>query len=465
MVATAQLLAFVGIMVVASGTIYKFDATHYDTQDVITRDVAVIGGGSSGTYAAVNLQALGQSVILIEKEAVLGGHVNTYTDPTTGVTVDYGVQAFWNSTTTWGYFKLLGIPGEAYSIAPLTNAIYDFATGTPLTVTIANNFTTYAEQLDKYPYLAYSWNLPVTVPEDLLLPFQTFVAKYNLSNLAYTAYFYSQGLTNFLQQLTINVFKMFDSTLLSGLAGHDVVPPNHNNKLIFEKGLDRLGSSNVLLSSTILATKRAADETGVLLVAKTPTGNKLIAVSKLVISIPPLLENMRSFDLNEKEESIFSQWTYSSYYTMLVKSTGLPSGYRFMNANSSTATYNIPQLPAPYQITESRIPGLWYAWYGSPSPLTQDEVQTDVANIIKRLRQATAPNDSSRPSPEFVEFRSHTPFKLEVSEQALQSGFYNRLNSLQGERHTWYTGAAFISQASGILWNYTHSLLPGIIGN
>jgi hypothetical protein len=464
MVSTARLLAFAGLTIVASGTVYNFDATHYDGRDIITRDVAVIGGGSSGTYAAVNLQDLGHSVVLIEKEAVLGGHVNTYTDPTTRITVDYGVQAFWNSTTTWNYFKLLGISGEAYSIAPLTNAFYDFATGTPLTLTTANNFTAYAEQLDKYPYLANSWNLPDSIPEDLVLPFQTFVAKYNLSNLAYTVYFYSQGLTNFLQQLTINVFKMFDSTLLSGLAGHDVVPPDHNNKLIFEKGFDRLGSSNVLLSSTILAARRPVNETGVRLVAKTPTGNKLIAVSKLVISIPPLLENMRPFDLNEKEESIFSQWTYSCYYTMLVNNTGLPSGYRFMNANSSTATHNIPGLPAPYQITESRIPGLWYVWYGSPILLIQDEVQADVVNIIMRLQKATASNGSPHPFPQFVEFRSHTPFKLEVSEEALQSGFYNQLNSLQGERHTWYTGAAFISQASGILWNYTHSLLPDISG-
>lgn len=460
----APFLAFAGITIVASGTVYPFDVTQYDAQDVIVRDVAVIGGGSSGTYGAVNLHAKGQSVVLIEKEAVLGGHVNTYTDPTTGVTVDYGVQVFWNSTTTWDYFRLLGISGEAFSIAPLTNAFYDFATGNPLAVTMTDNFTAYAEQLDKYPYLANSWDLPDPVPEDLVLPFHDFVAKYNLSSAAYTVYFYSQGLTNFLQQLTINVFKMFDSTFLSGLAGHDVVPPNHNNKVIFENALARLGSSNVLLSSTILAAKRPVDGAGVLLVAKTPAGNKLIMASKLLISIPPLLENMRPFDLHDQDESLFSQWTYSSYYTMLVKNTGLPSGYRLMNANSSMATFNIPDLPAPYQITESRIPGLWYVWYGSPSPLSQDAVQADVTDIIIRLQQAMG-TDPARPSPEFVEFRSHTPFKLEVSREALESGFYNRLHSLQGQRHTWYTGAAFVSQASGILWNYTHSLLPDIIGN
>jgi hypothetical protein len=363
-------------------------------------------------------------VVLVEKEAVLGGHINTYTDDRTGVTVDYGVQAFWNSSTTWGNFKLLGISGEAYSITPLTNAFYGFATGTSLMVPASTNFTVCAEQFDKYAYLAYSWDLPSPVPDDLLLPFQSFITKYNLASVAFNVYFYSQGLTNFLQQLSINAFKMFDSTLFSGLAGHEVVPPpNNNNKLIFEKGLGTIGTSNVLLSSTIIAANRPINGSGVRLVAKTPTGNKVIMASKLLISIPPFLGNMSPFDLNDREKSIFSPWSYSSYFTMLVNNTGLPSGYRLMNANSSTVTNNIPELPAPYQITEYRIPVLWYVWYGSPSPLTQDEVQADVTKVIMRIQQAIAANSSSHPTPEFVEFRSHTLFKLEVSKQALESGF------------------------------------------
>lgn len=74
-----------------------FDAQNYPSGDVITRDVAVIGGGATGTYGAVKLRDAGKSVVLVEKEGLLGGHVNSYTDPSTGVSIDYGVQAFWNS--------------------------------------------------------------------------------------------------------------------------------------------------------------------------------------------------------------------------------------------------------------------------------------------------------------------------------------------------------------------------------
>jgi heterodisulfide reductase subunit A-like polyferredoxin len=43
------------------------------TREWIEKDVCIIGGGASGTYAAVRLQQMGVDVALIEKEAKLGG--------------------------------------------------------------------------------------------------------------------------------------------------------------------------------------------------------------------------------------------------------------------------------------------------------------------------------------------------------------------------------------------------------
>ncbi|KAH1614538.1 hypothetical protein KXX21_001424 [Aspergillus fumigatus] len=65
--------------------------------NVIYRDVAVIGGGAAGTYAAIQLGDLGQSVVLIEKKTVLGGQTEAYKDPTTGNIIDYGVENFQNT--------------------------------------------------------------------------------------------------------------------------------------------------------------------------------------------------------------------------------------------------------------------------------------------------------------------------------------------------------------------------------
>ena len=59
------------------------DATSYQnfaSADIIERDIAVIGGGSAGTYSAVRLKDMGKSVVVIEKDVVLGGHTDTYSE-------------------------------------------------------------------------------------------------------------------------------------------------------------------------------------------------------------------------------------------------------------------------------------------------------------------------------------------------------------------------------------------------
>ncbi|KUI53251.1 Beta-cyclopiazonate dehydrogenase [Cytospora mali] len=437
-----------------------FDPAGYADNDVITRDVVVVGGGATGTYGALNLLSRGKSVVVVEKEAVLGGHTNAYLDPSTGTYVNYGVQAFWNSTVAQEYFALLNISTDAFKSSSLTRVYVDFKTGQQLTLSPSTNFTPYAEKLNQYPYLDYSWNLPSPIPEDLLLPFGEYITKYNLQPLAYTIYFAAEGVSDFLQQLTVNAFKFIDGAYLSGKV---VVPASGDNSEIYTRALDKLGE-DALLSSTVVSAQRPSNGTGgVSLVVQTPTGQKLIKASKLLISIPPLLDNLSPFDLDATEEGLFSQWSYTNYFTMLINNTGLPSGHQFANANSSTSTFNIPQEPAPYHITETKVPGLFYSWYAGSTDITESEVKSDVTSIIERLRLLV--NSTVATSPEFVAFNSHTPFKLVVSSDAIGDGFYDRLEDLQGHRDTWWTGAAFMSHNGPKLWNFTQSLLPALTGN
>jgi len=73
---------------------YSFDPTSYDPQDVITTDVAVVGGGSAGVYTAVRLQDYNKSIVIIEKNSYLGGHTKIYVNPQSGIPINLGVIAF-----------------------------------------------------------------------------------------------------------------------------------------------------------------------------------------------------------------------------------------------------------------------------------------------------------------------------------------------------------------------------------
>lgn len=168
---------------------------------------------------------------------------------------------------------------------------------------------------------------------------------------------------------------------------------------------------------------------------------------------------------------------------MLINNTGLPSGYQFVNADLSEKDFHIPETPGLYHVTETKITGLFYSWYAAPEDVSQAEVQSDVTRVIQRLR--TLVNSTASTPPEFLRFKSHTPFKLAVPAEAIVDGFYDRLGTckfaltdldlvqvsaadrfllvaVQGHRDTWWTGAAFLSHNGPKLWNFTSALLPAL---
>ena len=71
-------LVVFGLLAVFSRGAYATTFQGYTSADIIERDVAIIGGGSAGTYSAVRLKDMGKSVIVIEKDVILGGNTDTY---------------------------------------------------------------------------------------------------------------------------------------------------------------------------------------------------------------------------------------------------------------------------------------------------------------------------------------------------------------------------------------------------
>lgn len=435
-----------------------FDKHGYQNNQLIVRDVAVLGGGASGTFAAINLRKLGKSVVVIEKENILGGHTNTYKDAASGTTFDYGVQAYLNNSVTRDFFNHFNIPVGPFSGPPRAYRPADFATGQPVAnFNPSQDLTAWAAQLDKYPWIDQTWDVPQPVESDLLLPLQAFIKKYKLESIGYYLYFGAEGLSNALQQVTINVMKMVDRALIDERSGQSLWTTRHNNGEVYEKAAQELGA-DVLLSSTVFAARR--NSSGVALVVKTPQGYKLVIASKLLVTVPTVMDNMQPMNVDQRETAIFSKWNYLGYYVMVVRNTGLPSGFTWINANNSVETYNIPQLPGLSEIFESRIPGLFYAWFRSPTAVTQAEVEK---TSIETMRRIQAAQNFTATTPEILEFRSHSPYKLYVNADDIRNGFYQDLYRLQGYRSTWYTGAAMVSHNVGLTWDFTQRLLPKMI--
>lgn len=447
-----------------------------NSKDSITKDIVIIGGGSSGTYAAIRLQQLGYSVAVIERQPALGGHVDTFRDPVTNETFDYGVISFDNITVVQDYFDYFDIPLAPVSYASSNSFYASFQSDgkivqIPSSVPWSNEtasgiaLLSYGSLLDNYPYLVNGFDLPDPVPEDLLISYGDFLDKYDLGALAYIAFEYIQGVGNILAQPTLYVMKYFAQVTVNAILGNGVqflTTENHDNQALYDKALAKLGD-NAFVSSNVTAIKRSNNNVQV--AVTTPSGPEIINAKKVLIAIQPTFQNLLGLglDLDTEEKDLFTQFNNSYYWDMVIRNSGIPDNVTLNNVDLS-ASLALPALPGLYTISWSGLPGLHEAYYGSPSYLSDDEVKADTIATLKKIAQANGYSDTD--SVEFVGFNNHAPFELTVSVEAIQSGFYRKLNGIQGQRNTWWTGATWQAHDSSQIWNWTeYTLLPQIVAS
>ncbi|RAH48798.1 amine oxidase, flavin-containing superfamily [Aspergillus brunneoviolaceus CBS 621.78] len=432
------------------------------SQQSIIRDVVIIGGGSAGTYAAIRLRQMNYSVVVIEKEDHLGGHVNTYTEPTTGIAADYGVLYFEDKPWVRDYFAYVHVPvvkvsvlgqGVMRRVDMRTGASVPLSDGTTIPAMAA-----YAAQLLKYPYLNTGFNLPDPVPEDLLLPFGEFIRKYRLDGAVDIIALFNQGVGDLLQQLTLYMMKYFSLGVLRDAIGGFLQPASHNNSELYGAAQRELGG-DALLSSTVTATNRddggeGGEDDWIHLQTRTPTGEQTIQAKKLIVAIQPKLENLAAIDLDPTERDLFGQFHNTNYYTSLAHVPGLPVGSLILNRATDTP-YHLPPQPAVYVMRPTQCPNLTSILYGSVDHMSEEEVKRHMTQSVLQLRHGGIPVQA----PEFVAYSDHVPFLLTVSADAIRGGFYRELNALQGRRNTYYMSASLNTHDSAEIWRFIDQML------
>ncbi|KAK0516331.1 hypothetical protein JMJ35_000934 [Cladonia borealis] len=446
---------------------YSFDTTSYDPHDVITTDVAVVGGGSAGVYTAVRLQDHNKSIVIIEKNDYIGGNAETYIDPQSNIPINLGVVVFPKTQIAENYFARFDVP-----LVPLSNlspggAYIDFSTGDsvdydpPTEVDVAAALHGYNVQLQKYPALQAGFNLTYPVANDLLLPFGKFLDKYNLSALIPTVFIFNQGYSPILNISTIYLLKHFNANVLNSIATGFLTPASHNTGEFYDNILAHLRSS-VLLNTTVQAMDRSSSLNVKIVVRTNNNAHKLIIARKLLSTPPPKVDQLTGYDLSAHETELFSKFVANGYYVGVVSNTGLPPNKRYTSIDPRNPPYDIPKLPGIYAIAPTGAPDLVEVFYGSPIPLSVGDVQRDILAKVKRLAISQAINNTSA-EPNFVAFTVHTPFNLMVSNEAIANGFYERLYALNGQRNTFYNGAAWQTQDSNEIWEYTESYVLPIL--
>ena len=446
---------------------YRLNTSFYDPQDVITTDVAVVGGGSAGVYTAVRLQDYNKSTLIIEKNNYLGGHAETYIDPQSNVPINLGVVAFPQTQIVKDYFARFKVPLVLYSLSYTIGTYIDFSTGFPVDYNppaeedVAMALQGYTVQLQKYPAVQAGFNLTYPVAPDLLLPFGMFLEKYQLSALIPTVFTVNQGYSPILKISTIYLLKYLNANTINSIAKGSLTPASHNTGDLYNNILAHLGSS-VLLNTTVLAMDRSSPSNVKIVVQTTNNPPKLVIAKKLLSTPPPKADQLTGYDLSANETELFSQFVANGYYVGVLNNTGLPPNRSYTSVNPRNPPYDIPQLPSIYGIGPTGASDLVQVFYGSPTPLSAADVQADILAKLKRLAISQGINCTSA-EPRFVAFTAHSPFNLMVSNEAIANGFYKKLYQLNGQRNTFYNGAAWQAQDSNEIWEYTESYVLPIL--
>jgi hypothetical protein len=433
----------------------------FAAEDILERDVVIIGGGATGTYAGVRLVDQGKSIAIVELSDKLGGHVNTLSDPVSRRPIDYGVQAYINNEQTINFFSRFNVSLINVSQTAFPSTIVDFNTGfivpnatavNPLD--LVNPLSSYLSATANFPGLAEgAYDLPSPVPEDLYLPFGAFVAKYNLTEVLQVAWIFSHGVGNLLEKPTLYVLQNFGQPQLLGLnRGYLAPAAAGGNQEVYNKAAALLGNS-VLYSSKVVQTTRGD---GVSVVVRTPTGHKLIKAKKLLVTIPPTIDNLSGFDISAAETKLFSQWNNVPYYVGVLNNTGLPDLTNFYNVDLTRATF-LPQDKFVFRIETVGVSG--YQTVQVIGESDSVKAQKLVTDAVARIGLNYGINATA----EFAAWEEHSNLQLNVAPDSIAGGFYADLYALQGQRSTYWTGNAWASDNSPLLWAFTEKrILPSL---
>lgn len=457
-----SVLKYLAYSAAAAGTTFVPRTAGAFLPDHIRRDVCILGGGAAGVFSALKLHDRGFSVAVVERTDRIGGHCETFRDPNTGVVIDIGVQIFPNQpllVNTFGRYGLSLQPAPSGGRQPSLQV--DLATGQPvipITPTPAEFGQALVKYIDiltnEYPFIATNGiNLPDPVPAELLLPFRDFLEARGLLPGLARLFDFLQGFGSQPDITTLYALKNIDLNVSSAILTNGFLRAEGGCDLFYKEAENELGN-DIFKNTNVLSVSRPT-EGPVQVFINTPSGRQLILCDRLIVTFPPLLRNMQRLDLSKREFDIFRRFRPNFYWTSVAEISGL-SPFQPVSNRSASLPFNVPQLPGLYSISPSSAPNIYNLFYGSGTFVSDRAVQRQIKRDVERLSVATG---SSVTFNRFRLFKAHNPYALYVSPQDIQDGFYTHLNALQGQRNTFYLGAALQTHSTLAVWSQAEELV------
>lgn len=318
------------------------------------------------------------------------------------------------------------------------------------------------------------WDFPnaSNIPEDLLMNFGDFVEKYEIQAALPSIWPTGLGMGSMVNQMTLPVMQAFGAQmarLFLGLQGA-YVPASGRNQDLYD-AIDTYLGDRVYLNTRAIASKRTDDGVVVTVRNGIDGSETTFHAKKLLIAIQPIGNKLAAFDLDANEEAVFAKMQYTREYTGIVSSPSIPlntttNNLPYSESNNNFLTWPDFNFTAYFQALDYDK-DLFEVLMVGDERLGPEEAtamaESDFLNLVhSSVFSESYSNDTIL---EWLAFSDHGPMHDRVRREDLEAGFVQSLYALQGQRSTWYTGAAWASNYQTILWEYNEILLPKMLAS
>ena len=418
-----------------------------------------------------------------------GGHVNTYLAPSSNVSVDYGVEAYFPYGDPVAFFERFNIPIKPYILGAQntvyvgTNNASELTSYTPPSFpSQIGAFETWVNFTEKYAdiLLPGLWNFPAgpDIPPELLLPFGQFAKIHGIEAAAPLFTVISNvGVGGLENVLTLYVMFAIGQPVTQAFLNSSLfVPVNLSNSVLYDRAYNLL-QDDVLLQSRVTVAHRSED--GVQLVVSSSDGSKkLVKAKRLLFTPPPSVKNLTPFGLSSKERATLSTFTGTWSFAAVARIPSIPSNTTIKFYAPAAATTNYLGIRDwPWTLSLQSAPGvpadehLFEILFATNYSISHADAKNFITEAVQNLTASgtlsstTSSLSGSKHVVDFVAFVDHNSILWRQSAAALRSGIVHDVYALQGRHSTWYTGGLWSEDYTANVWAFTDTVLPRMLAS
>jgi predicted NAD/FAD-dependent oxidoreductase len=402
--------------------------------------IAIIGAGAAGLTAAEALKEKGyKEVVLFEKSDHVGGKCSTAEIDSRLYELGAGIVAA-NNKSVLKLVKKFDVPIVRANFGK--SILVDGVSGE----VVSKRSVRHKLKISKEVLLRYRKILKkhkrIVMPgfselgEDLALPFVDFAKKYRVEELSreLELFFTGYGYGYFSEVPAAYVLKYFNWDTVKSFAKRTIYT--------FPNGIQHLWTTvaknhEVRLNASI---KKITRNNNIVI----KTAKESLEFDVLIVA-SPLDETLDYLDVNKEEEKQFSKIQFVDYRTIACSVQGLDnvSGYVPSNFSSSRAGHPVFWY---FRHEGSNV----YMFYVLAEPnQSDDDVVANTKDLIEKIGGKL--NE--------VERVAHWKYFPHVSSKEMESGYYDKVEGMQGRQGTYYIGELMNFSTVGLTSEYAEDLV------